>query len=67
MSDFYINLQCYKCGRYVGKIVQGSLGQYVVVGCKECKISTNITLKDGGQSRVGELEISTGFYYPYDS
>lgn len=67
MYDFYINLRCRKCGRFVGTTKRGSIGQEKLVGCKQCGLSTTITLKEHQQLNIGDLEITTGFYTDWDS
>ena len=65
--DWYINLKCKKCGRYVGVVRRAVSGQEKVVGCKQCGISMNITMKDQQHIDAGDLIIDTGYYYNYDS
>ncbi len=66
-NTYYINLRCKKCARYVGATVQGSLNEEKAVGCRQCGTSTTIKLRDGGSYHIGDFEISTGIYQPYDS
>lgn len=66
MSDWFVNLRCKRCGRFVGTTVRGVAGDTKTVGCKTCRISTDIVLKDNDRVTIGDFEITMG-YYQYDS
>lgn len=66
-EEWYINLECKKCGRWSTIVVYGKNGQEKNVGCKQCGTSTTINLKENQQVKVADLVITSGRYYCYDS
>ncbi len=66
MSDYYINMKCRKCGRFSGTVRTAKEGTEKIVGCKICGNSTSINLKQNQHVVVGDIEVTTGYYIPYD-
>jgi hypothetical protein len=67
MDEWYVNLGCKRCGRFAGTVIKGKAGDKKTVGCKVCRLHTDITLKEGQVLNLPEMEISSGSYYPYGS
>lgn len=67
MNQWYINLKCKKCNRFMGTRKMGVGGQEVEVGCKQCKLHTSVPLTaPHAQFSIGYLDISVGHYYDDD-
>lgn len=66
-QEWWINLECKKCGRFSGTIVRGKTNGEKVVGCKNCGASTTINLVENQQVKIADLVITSGKHYYYDS
>jgi len=64
-QDYYVSIKCKKCNRTAGKIISGQPGESRKVGCKECGISSDVTLRDQQKMTTSHLDIDLGVYYPY--
>jgi hypothetical protein len=66
MDEWYVNLRCKRCGRFAGTVIKGKAGDKKTVGCKVCRLHTDITLKDWQFIEIPEMEINFGYYYFYN-
>jgi transcription elongation factor Elf1 len=67
MSEWSISVKCHRCNRSSSTIKSIKDGETRVIGCKECDLSTTLTITAEVKLATSDMEIQIYRFYGYDS